>query len=276
MALVVHGGAWNIPDESVDAHRRGVVTGLEAGWACLQQGGSAVDAVEASVQVLEDDPIFDAGTGSMLNQEGQVEQDAIVVRGSDMQVGSVAAVRFIKNPIHLARMVLERSEHVLLVGDGARRFAAEHGIEIAVEDISRAFRTVFPRMSPLAFGDSDAARLERQERDWWRTLVRACLGAQGQHPAFGEYFDALYRHYADPAAWVLYPEVPALLDALDLAPAALPEPAREGAQDRWTSHWRTWRQRHPREAARVESWSARIAAHGYRWDDLAQPLRQAR
>ncbi len=133
---MVHGGAWAIPDDAVEQHRRGVLAGLEQGWARLRDGGSAVDAVQDVVQVLEDDPTFDAGTGSMLNLEGHVELDAIVVRGQDLEAGAVAAVRRIKNPIGLARKVLENSEHVLLVGAGAGRFAREQGIEeIAEEDL---------------------------------------------------------------------------------------------------------------------------------------------
>jgi beta-aspartyl-peptidase (threonine type) len=135
-ALVVHGGAWAIPDDAVDQHRRGVLASLEQGWARLRDGGSAVDAVEAAVRVLEDDPTFDAGTGSMLNLEGHVEMDAILVRGQDLEVGAVAAVRRVRNPIGLARRVLENSEHALLVGAGAHRFAREQGVEeVAEEDL---------------------------------------------------------------------------------------------------------------------------------------------
>ena len=133
---MVHGGAWDIPDDAVEQHRRGVLAGLEQGWVRLRDGGSAVDAVQDAVQVLEDDPTFDAGTGSMLNLEGHVELDAILVRGQDLAAGAVAAVRRIKNPIGLARKVLENSEHILLVGAGAGRFAREQGIEeIAEEDL---------------------------------------------------------------------------------------------------------------------------------------------
>lgn len=103
------------------------------------------------------------------------------------------------------------------VGNTYARLAGEHGIVIDPREVSRAFRTVFPRMSPLAFGRAEPRVLQRQERDWWRTLVRNCLGAQGQHPAFGAFFDALYGYYADPTAWHLYGEIPDVLDALDSA-----------------------------------------------------------
>lgn len=100
------------------------------------------------------------------------------------------------------------------VGETYAELAAAHGIPVAARDVATAFRTVFPRMTPLAFGAADGETLQRQERDWWRTLVRACLGRHGQHPAFGAYFDALYEHYRSAGAWRLYPEVPAVLDAL--------------------------------------------------------------
>jgi beta-aspartyl-peptidase (threonine type) len=135
-ALIVHGGAWAIPDAAVEAHRRGVEAALAAGWDVIERGGAALDAVEAAVRLMEDDPTFDAGTGSMLNREGEVELDAIVMRGEDLAAGAVAAVRRVRNPVSLARLVLERTEHVLLVGPGAGRLATELGVpEIAEEDL---------------------------------------------------------------------------------------------------------------------------------------------
>jgi putative hydrolase of the HAD superfamily len=103
------------------------------------------------------------------------------------------------------------------VGETYAGLAARHGIPVSAAAIGRAFRTVFPRMSPLAFGTADAAARMRQERDWWRTLVRSCLGAHGQHPAFGAFFDELFEHYRHGSAWALYPDVRPVLDALDAA-----------------------------------------------------------
>jgi putative hydrolase of the HAD superfamily len=103
------------------------------------------------------------------------------------------------------------------VGETYARIAREHGIPADAEDIGRAFRTVFPRMSPLAFGTTDRETLERQERSWWQTLVRGCLGRHGQHAAFGACFSELYAYYGGAGAWALYPEVPALLQSLDEA-----------------------------------------------------------
>jgi beta-aspartyl-peptidase (threonine type) len=127
-ALIVHGGAWDIPDASVEACRAGCCRALEAGWAILSRGGSALDAVEAAIVVLEDDPVFDAGVGSHLNLDGRVELDAMVMDGGTLRAGAVAAVQRFRNPVRLARKVLENCEHMMLVGEGAERFAAEHGL----------------------------------------------------------------------------------------------------------------------------------------------------
>ncbi len=129
-ALIVHGGAWDIPDDQVDAHLDGCRRACEAGWQVLQEGASALDAVEAAVRVMEDDPTFDAGYGAHLNTAGQVELDAILIDGATLNAGAVAAVQHIRNPISLARLVMEKSEHILLVGQGAERFARQHGMQL--------------------------------------------------------------------------------------------------------------------------------------------------
>jgi beta-aspartyl-peptidase (threonine type) len=126
-ALIVHGGAWDIPDNEVEPHQAGCRAALAAGWHILEQGGSALDAVEAAVRVLEDAPIFDAGIGSVLNRDGIVELDAAIMDGMTLRSGAIAAVQRVQNPITLARRVLE-SEVVLLVGPGAERFADANGI----------------------------------------------------------------------------------------------------------------------------------------------------
>ncbi len=130
IALAVHGGAWNIPDDAVDASREGVRLALQAGWAVLTAGGTSLDAVETAVRLLEDDPNFDAGRGSRLNAAREVEMDAAIMDGRRLDVGAVGAIRQVRHPIHAARIVLERSPHVLLVGEGARSFALDHGIEV--------------------------------------------------------------------------------------------------------------------------------------------------
>jgi beta-aspartyl-peptidase (threonine type) len=127
-AIIVHGGAGDIPPELHTAYCQGVRRAVEAGWSVLVAGGAAMDAVEAAVVVLEDDEAFDAGRGSYLNADGQVELDAGCMNGATLRVGAVAAVQFIQNPIRLARAVMDKSEHVLLVAQGAQRFAYKMGI----------------------------------------------------------------------------------------------------------------------------------------------------
>jgi L-asparaginase / beta-aspartyl-peptidase len=128
--LVVHGGAWAIPDEAVAAHEAGVRQALNAGWEVLSRGGSALDAVEAAITVLEDHEAFDAGRGSFLTRDGRVQLDALMMSGHDLRAGGVACVERLRNPIQAARLVLERSPHVYFVGRGAEEFAAEHGMPL--------------------------------------------------------------------------------------------------------------------------------------------------
>jgi L-asparaginase / beta-aspartyl-peptidase len=128
--LVVHGGAWAIPDNMVDAHLNGVRNAVAAGWRALQKGGSALDAVEEAVVALEDDEAFDAGRGSFLNRDGKVQLDAFIMEGSTLRGGGVGGVERIRNPIRAARKILSESPHVYFVGEGAERFAREHGIPL--------------------------------------------------------------------------------------------------------------------------------------------------
>jgi beta-aspartyl-peptidase (threonine type) len=128
--LVVHGGAWDIPDDLVEAHRQGVSNALAAGYALLEKGASSVDAVEAAVAVMEDDIAFDAGRGSFLTSDGRVQLDALLMDGATLRAGGVACVERLLNPIHAARLIMDRSPHVYLVGAGAEAFAAEHGMSL--------------------------------------------------------------------------------------------------------------------------------------------------
>ena len=128
--LVVHGGAGNIPEEKVPLHREGLAQALDAGWAVLEGGGTALDAVLAAVQVMEELPQFNAGRGSALNREGGVEMDAGIMDGPTLDVGAVAAVSRVAHPIRLAYEVMRHSPHILLVAEGAERFAAERGIPL--------------------------------------------------------------------------------------------------------------------------------------------------
>lgn len=133
LALIVHGGSGNIPDDEVEPHRRGAERAARAGWQVLLRGGTAMDAVEAAIVVMEDDPAFDAGTGSVLNRDGQVEMDASFMDGRTLDAGAVAGVMRVKNPIRLARRVME-SEVTFLIARGAERFAQEAGIPLIEND----------------------------------------------------------------------------------------------------------------------------------------------
>jgi beta-aspartyl-peptidase (threonine type) len=126
--LLIHGGAWAMPDDAVAAHERGIAAALEAGWSALKRRGSALDAVEAAVTVMEDDDTFDAGRGSFLTRDGRVQCDALLMNGGDLRAGGVACVERLRNPIQAARLVLEKSPHVYFVGTGAERFAVQNGM----------------------------------------------------------------------------------------------------------------------------------------------------
>src|ERR1700761_3614891 len=128
--LVIHGGAWAMPDDAVEAHERGIKNALAAGWSALERGGTSVDAVEAAVTVMEDDDTFDAGRGSFLTRDGRVQLDALLMNGAGLRTGGVACVERLRNPIQAARLVLEKSPHVYFVGAGAERFATQHGMRL--------------------------------------------------------------------------------------------------------------------------------------------------
>jgi len=130
-AIIVHGGAGHKPPDEAAAGRRreGCRAAARAGWGVIEGGGHALDAVIAAAVVLEDDGEFNAGTGSVLNRDGRVETDAAVMDGATLAAGAVAAVTGIRNPIRLARAVMEHSRHVLLAGAGAEAFARSEGFE---------------------------------------------------------------------------------------------------------------------------------------------------
>ena len=128
--LLIHGGAWAMPDDAIAAHERGIAAALAAGWSALSRGGTAIDAVEAAVTLMEDDDTFDAGRGSFLTRDGRVQCDALLMNGADLRTGGVACVERLRNPIQAARLVLEQSPHVYFVGTGAERFATQHGMRL--------------------------------------------------------------------------------------------------------------------------------------------------
>ena len=126
--LVVHGGAWDIPLDQLEAHTRGAARAAKAGYFLLREGASSLDAVEAAVTLLEDDETFDAGRGSFLTRDGRVQLDALMMDGATLRAGAVACVERLRNPIQAARLVLERSPHVYLTGAGAEEFVREYGM----------------------------------------------------------------------------------------------------------------------------------------------------
>ncbi|WP_434384608.1 isoaspartyl peptidase/L-asparaginase family protein [Melittangium boletus] len=140
--LVIHGGAGVISRESLTPEREAAVRAaltesLQAGHAVLARGGSSVEAVTAAIRVLEDSPSFNAGKGAVFTHEGKNELDAAIMDGRTREAGAVAGVRHVKNPISLARAVMEKSAHVMLSGEGAEAFAREQGVELVAADYFR-------------------------------------------------------------------------------------------------------------------------------------------
>ena len=138
-ALAVHGGAGTIvrsgmTPELEDAYHGALRNAVEAGTQILKADGSALDAVEAAVVVLEDFPLFNAGRGAVFAHDGAQELDASIMEGANFRAGAIAAVRNVRNPIKLARLVMERTPHVLLAGKGADRFAAEMGVTLEADE----------------------------------------------------------------------------------------------------------------------------------------------
>jgi beta-aspartyl-peptidase (threonine type) len=119
-----------MPDDVIDAHRHGVENALAEGWRVLERGGKALDAVQAAIISMENDETFDAGRGSFLTRDGRVQLDALMMDGATMRAGGVGCVERIRNPIAAARLVLDESPHVYFVGEGAERFAQEHGMTL--------------------------------------------------------------------------------------------------------------------------------------------------
>ena len=139
VALVIHGGAGTIlrGDMTAEAearYRAKLQEALQEGHGVLSEGGSSLDAVVATLRVLEDSPLFNAGKGAVFTSDGTVELDASIMDGATRQAGAVAGVKHVPHPIELARLVMEASPHVMMVGDGAEAFAQQHGIELVPND----------------------------------------------------------------------------------------------------------------------------------------------
>src|SRR5215213_11800361 len=134
IGFAIHGGAGTIlkkdlTPEMEEAYRVKLREAVLAGYDILKNGGSSLNAVEAAIRIMEDSPLFNAGKGSVLTSAGTVEMDASIMDGKTLKAGAVASLKHIKNPIGLARLVMEQSTHVLLIGEGAEAFAKQQGIE---------------------------------------------------------------------------------------------------------------------------------------------------
>ena len=147
IVLVIHGGAGVIDPSRMSpakeaSYRQGLLAALDAGYEILERDGTSLDAVTAAVRIMEDDPQFNAGRGAVLNHEGDAELDAAIMDGNGPHAGAVAGVRHVKNPIELARLVMEKSPHVLLVAGGAEEFALEQGVVLVPRSYFRVERRV--------------------------------------------------------------------------------------------------------------------------------------
>jgi beta-aspartyl-peptidase (threonine type) len=179
--LLIHGGAWAMPDDAVAAHEDGIANALAAGYTLLERGASAVDAVEAAVAVMEDDETFDAGRGSFLTQDGRVQMDALLMNGENLRTGGVACVERLRNPIHAARLVLDKSPHVYFVGTGAERFARQHGMALCDN-----MELVIPREQERLYKAQADERAGLPDETFSGSLVSGNdLGNLGSHDTVG-------------------------------------------------------------------------------------------
>jgi L-asparaginase / beta-aspartyl-peptidase len=135
IGIAIHGGAGvvdraQMTSEREASYRSGLSAALDAGYAILERGGSSLDAVVEAVRRLEDDPQFNAGRGAVLTHDGEAELDASIMDGAGPRAGAVAGIRHVRNPIGLARLIMDKSPHVMLIGEGAEQFAREQGLEL--------------------------------------------------------------------------------------------------------------------------------------------------
>ncbi len=166
VVLAVHGGAGTALDrattspEREKAYRDGIAEALRAGQKVLDRGGNSTDAVQAAVAKLEDNPLFNAGKGAVFNADAGHELDASIMRGSDLKAGAVAGVRNVRNPIQAARLVMDESQHVMLAGEGADDFAAQHGLKTVTQDyyFTQARWDALVKAKAAEAGDTSAAK----------------------------------------------------------------------------------------------------------------------
>ena len=181
--LVIHGGAGtilkkNMTPEREAAYQKALNEALVTGYEILKNGGTALDAVEAAVRIMENSPLFNAGKGAVFTNEGKNELDASIMDGSNLKAGSVAGVTTIKNPITAARAVMEKSQHVMMIGPGAEKFAAENGLEIVdpgyfhTEDRWKALMRLKKQDSIKMELDHDSTTKNKQEALLQNPLAR--------------------------------------------------------------------------------------------------------
>ena len=181
IALALHGGAGtilrsNITAEQESAYRAGLHAALTAGWELLVQGAAALDAVTETVRLLEDCPLFNAGRGAVFTHEGVHEMDASIMCGRTLAAGSVAAVRNVRNPIALARAVMDRSEHLFLAGSGAEEFAREQGIAFEPDEY---FHDEYRYSQLLAARAQDRVQLDHADEKKYGTVGAVALDSAG-------------------------------------------------------------------------------------------------
>ena len=161
-----------MPDDMVEAHINGVRNALAAGWRVLGRGGTALDAVEEAVVIMEDDETFDAGRGSFLNREGKVQLDALIMDGGTLRAGGVGCVERVRNPVRAARKILSESPHVYFVGEGAEKFAAEHGVPLCENEelvIPREVERLREYQARIPTLRQAQGRLSRKTGETWGT-----------------------------------------------------------------------------------------------------------
>lgn len=176
-AIAIHGGAGTLSRKEMTAqqeasYRAGLQTALDAGYEVLARGGSSLDAVMAAVRILEDDPQFNAGRGAVLTHEGDAELDASIMDGRDLRAGAVAGLRHVKNPILLARRVMDASPHVFLIGTGAEQFALTQGLDVVSNDyfVTPERQAQLKRVQAAASGTS-------QSQAQWSSQSMGTVGA---------------------------------------------------------------------------------------------------
>lgn len=178
--LAIHGGAGTILRSSMTTamqqeYEAGLQQALEKGYEVLEKGGNSLDAVEAAVIALEDFPLFNAGRGSVFNHLGRHEMDASIMYGKNLEAGAVSGISHIKNPIRLAKTIMQQSEHVMLMGQGAEEFAAKHGLETADDQY---FYNDFRHRQWLEIKDTDTIQLDHKDKKFG-TVGAVALDAQG-------------------------------------------------------------------------------------------------